>query len=807
MFKLTEVRTFDKPVWEQFPLSDVEVGEWGTEELALNRRRGRYESVMKVLKPNQVYKLASYDLPSDFFSLPDSNDMPFVNISTIVGENGMGKSALIELILRLINNTAYALRYAFKDYGEYRLRFVRDIYASLSFVMENRIYIIIQQDNILHMLEGDAEERVDSNVETKELWRFDFEKRTDRNKGICFSDSEDTSPSSGLEHLRVSIKDLCGEALSKFFYTIAINYSAYSYNVLDLMPEYTENYELESYEDPDNTPWRIDNDSRIWMHSIFHKNDSYQFPLVLAPYRKNGNININNEQDLARDRIYSLAISKDSPLVNLLEGKKPYSFLFDINNNFSDYSPQYSYVSPGLEKEIQWIYDPNYFGPDDKINYSRKGVSAFCGKIIDMWSEVVGLNLRSLGRELNKKSKGDGGRALSYLVYKTVKISGNYTKFSSYINDLKTILALTLKGEPDDHACEKEVKKYMSGLYKDETHITLKLRRVIALLIYQHTTTDEPPTTTETVITQKGEVELSVLRKRINDILKNREEKLRLFEDYVWDKKTGIAPHTLRVEELLPAPCLHTDLLFLIDQAPDSINKASNKQPGKLRARALSSGERQLLNVLCTIVYHIFNLLSKFSDNERITSGREDEDLKYPYVNIILDEGELYFHPKYQTQFVKALLKAIGTMQTPNKIVGINIICATHSPFILSDMPTCNILFLENGRPVERYDSRTFCANVYDILANGFFMDRFVGDFAYDKVKVLMHRIQRRDKGIGNSLRDEIELIGDDYIRASLLKRYDEVFSEERNLISEREKLLRRVEEINRKLSEGGDAL
>lgn len=793
MFKITEVRTFDEPVWDKFSLSEDEIQTWGSREWALNKRRSRYQSVMKVLKPNQVYEFVSSELSPDFFSLPGQRDMPSVNISAIVGENGMGKSSLIELMLRIFNNVAYALKLAFKDYGEYKLRFIRDIYASLSFVMENKLYTVVQKDNLIRMLVVVNGGQSNNNESYEELWHFDFDKRKEVNKGLRFFTSTGQEAS---EDSKKDVKELCRRMLCGFFYTIAVNYSAYSFNLLDLQPEYTENYELESYEDFDNAPWRIDSDSRIWIHSIFHKNDSYQLPLVLAPYRKNGNINFNNEQNLSRDRLYTLAISENSPLANLLEGKKPFSFLFDMNSRFSVYSPRYDYVSPGLEQEIKWIYDLHVNDSQsedlgDEIPYSRKGVSAFCEKIINIWSQTVGLDLKELGKKLDEQSKGDGGRALSYLVYKTVKIAGNYKKYNAYSNDLSSVLTTMLKGQSDWSPSEVRIAKYVYALYnKDDSHITLKLRRVIALLIYQHSTTKEK------------EVELWVYRDRINFILQNREDKLKELEEFVYDKEKGITPHLLKEEELMPSPCFLTDLLFVIVEPKDKVDVSSDKKPGKLKARSLSSGERQLLNVLCTIVYHLFNLRSKFSDNDRVVSGGTNEDLKYPYVNIIMDEGELYFHPKYQTRFVKALLMAIATMQLSNKIVGINIICTTHSPFILSDIPNCNILFLKDGLPVDMKNSKTFCANVYDILANGFFMDRFVGDFAFDKVRALMECIEHRERGINNALRDEIELIGDDYVRSALLKKYDEVFAYENDLRSERERLLRRLNEINDKLGD-----
>ncbi|PJE46001.1 MAG: hypothetical protein CUR34_11610 [Sediminibacterium sp.] len=68
----------------------------------------------------------------------------------------------------------------------------------------------------------------------------------------------------------------------EFFYTIAINYSHYALNS-DYLGD--------------------------WVKNIFHKNDGYQTPLVLNPFRKRGNIEINEEEYLTKSRLLSNLIS------------------------------------------------------------------------------------------------------------------------------------------------------------------------------------------------------------------------------------------------------------------------------------------------------------------------------------------------------------------------------------------------------------------------------------------------------------------------------------------------------------------
>lgn len=57
-----------------------------------------------------------------------------------------------------------------------------------------------------------------------------------------------------------------------FFYTFVSNYSMYAYNREDYSDEF----------DADGIG--------CWLQGIFHKNDGYQTPIVLTPFREKGNI-------------------------------------------------------------------------------------------------------------------------------------------------------------------------------------------------------------------------------------------------------------------------------------------------------------------------------------------------------------------------------------------------------------------------------------------------------------------------------------------------------------------------------------
>lgn len=90
---------------------------------------------------------------------------------------------------------------------------------------------------------------------------------------------------------------------------------------------------------------------------------------------------------------------------------------------------------------------------------------------------------------------------------------------------------------------------------------------------------------------------------------------------------------------------------------------------------------------------------------------------------------------------------------------------------MLSDIPTSNILALIDGKPSKLEQSiNSFCANVYDILNNQFFMDRFVGDFANNKLDELIDKVKRGgdNEAEKRRLKTVISTIGDSYIRKML---------------------------------------
>jgi predicted ATPase len=153
----------------------------------------------------------------------------------------------------------------------------------------------------------------------------------------------------------------------------------------------------------------------------------------------------------------------------------------------------------------------------------------------------------------------------------------------------------------------------------------------------------------------------------------------------------------------------------------------------KKRLIFLSFGEIQLLKILINLQY-LINI--KNNNNKDII--------------FLLDEIELGLHPQWQKKLISYLSKM--TISNRRKV---QFILTTHSPFMLSDLPKQNIIFLDTYKEddvevknekqkegncrVVRGVSQTFGANIHTLLSDSFFMENgLMGEFALSKIQSIV---------------------------------------------------------------------
>ena len=102
-----------------------------------------------------------------------------------------------------------------------------------------------------------------------------------------------------------------------------------------------------------------------------------------------------------------------------------------------------------------------------------------------------------------------------------------------------------------------------------------------------------------------------------------------------------------------------------------------------------------------------------------------------------------------------------------------HLIITSHSPFILSDLPKENIIFLEKGKQVYPFEDgkQTFGANIHTLLSHGFFMkDGLMGEFAKSKIDDVINYLNGKESEIkdDNSAQNIINIIGEPIIKREL---------------------------------------
>ena len=456
------------------------------------------------------------------------------------------------------------------------------------------------------------------------------------------------------------------EILKDFFYTIAVNYSLYGLNEKVL---------------------------GNWIAALFHKNDGYQTPLVINPYRREGNIDVNSELHLAQTRLITNILLTNNKKV--LSGKEIDSVCFELDSKkYKDKKEKENIIVESSKATFEEIYEKLY-----EENY-----------ILEEGKEKENPHFEDL---------------MNYILCKIKKISEVYKEYKGIPpfkgNEISTI--------------------FLEKLADDKSHITLKLRQVLNIIRFNLLGGDNDSKW------EKKEDGVLHFKLKIDDLMKRIRE---------------VNAPNLKKDELIPIGCYR----FVVNVKNDTNNNNSVSN-----INVLSSGEQHLVHTMQSVLYHILNVNSVHNSTSKNT--------KYKYINIVFDEIELYFHPEYQRRFVFELLERLDSLKKGgniDNIKGVNILFCTHSPFILSDIPKQNVLFLGHKK-----DFKTFGANITTLLANSFFMENLIGEFAKNNINEVITWITQDKEDILKTIR----LIDEPILKNKLIEMYYEKFTDKEREKSE----------------------
>lgn len=137
-------------------------------------------------------------------------------------------------------------------------------------------------------------------------------------------------------------------------------------------------------------------------------------------------------------------------------------------------------------------------------------------------------------------------------------------------------------------------------------------------------------------------------------------------------------------------------------------------------------------------------------------------------VLICIDEGDLYFHPKWQKEFLSYLINVLPEIFGDRKL---QIILSTHSPFLVSDLPKPSLIFLDvtefgicSVKNTNEIDVETFGGNKHTLYTKTFFLeDGTISEFAYNKLIELQKLIKENKSS--SKIQKIINLIGEPILK------------------------------------------
>lgn len=594
-----------------------------------------------------------------------------VSISAIVGQNGTGKSTIIDMILRTLNNLSAAiLGETFNYSSAQHLHYIEHVYASVAVYLDHEVKILTVKGRNVSISIIDENNHCDTAKILKEPFDGEVDEPLKYQKG---------------KHAY----------LSEWFYTIVSNYSLYAYNYRDYDSERTSVAKLKRlYGDIEH----LKKEDCFWLKGVFHKNDGYQTPVVVHPMREEGYINASKENMLGKNNLVNLAFYE--VLETDVEGKTIHEFpLRIINNTYEVVGFTFKYKDENEYEGFEELYLGRLLSANknkDEKEYLKQRFVSMINPICKFWAKQMRLILNENVESLPNFKR----QAWEYVAYKTLKIIQTY---KPYERDWKWLIGNCYQ--------ENQIERYIHDLLGDQTHRTKKLRQQLAFLVFLGT---------EGYYAIQADV---VLANDIDVFIKENEGKFFYESEKKRNKPT--TDFKFQKEDLLPPPI--ADVTLMIVKREDKKTFESNpKSVGLIPFTGLSSGERQIAYTLGNVLYHLINLNSTLHD---VSIEKEHLSfLKYHHVCMLMDEVELYYHPDLQRKFVKLLLDSITSVPLDN-IYNINITLVTHSPFVLSDIPQSNILCLQKGESESR-QGQTFGANIVDLLNESFFLQGTIGDIA-----------------------------------------------------------------------------
>lgn len=411
-----------------------------------------------------------------------------------------------------------------------------------------------------------------------------------------------------------------------------------------------------------------------------------------------------------------------SCLIHARNNKKNFINGYDLHDIKYEYNANFVtekiQEETGISMEDIWNYAPN---KNDNSLY------------IDVILKSYGIDLQdSAYRDKTDEIDEIYKRAAVYLAFKTLIIATRYPSYNKY---QKYAMPKNLFSKVDT-TTSTALENLVKAINADKSHITIKVRQMKHFL--------EAPKNNafKKVDLMIGSICIDSYIKRVGGKSESKD-----IND---------------IQEFLPPSFFTCEI---------ELKRIKDENIEIIPLARLSSGERQYLYRFSTFIYHTLNLLSINSDKR----------VRFCRVNLVMDEVEICFHPEYQRRFISEMIGYIERLGL-NKNMAFNILIATHSPFILSDILKGNILYLDDGKNANITDEfkNPFCANICDLLYQSFFLkEGFIGEYSRQKLRSIFLLLNKpknlstkeiKEKRIEEQINFYIKEVGDPFIIMQLKK-------------------------------------
>jgi hypothetical protein len=218
---------------------------------------------------------------------------------------------------------------------------------------------------------------------------------------------------------------------------------------------------------------------------------------------------------------------------------------------------------------------------------------------------------------------------------------------------------------------------------------------------------------------------------------------------------------------------------------------------------SISDGEKHFIRFTIDIIYYLQTI-----KQWNVTPNKNKLAI------FLADEPDNSLHPVWKKRVIESVMEIFKNYLNISNITG-HFIYSTHSPFLLSDIPKQNIIFLdtyEDGKcKVLKHDEvmnkkQTFGANIHTLLSDSFFMeDGLMGEFAKGKIEEVIDYLNNKESPIKDNDKAQklINIIGEPIIKNQLQKMLD---SKRLSKIDEIDSIKLEMDKLSIRLKEIEDA-